>query len=296
MLPKVLIGLFALELAACIVIGVHMLGDDMAQRRGELALCIALYLLVVRLAIVLASFVYSARHNHTAPPLSPPAWLRTVGKEYGATLLAFSVLIPLSFVLAPRLARGSARGRSVVVLVHGLLSNRGVWWLFARRLARDDLLVDSLDLQPTFGDMNGFVDQLDRRLARIATETPARVVLIGHSMGGLVCRAWLARHGAKDGVERLITLASPHGGSLCAHFLPGRNLRQLRPRSDWLGALPLSLPVPAVALYSAHDNLVVPYTLGRCDGIETEEWRGLGHLSVLFDARVSERVRQLIAV
>ncbi len=61
-----------------------------------------------------------------------------------------------------------------------------------------------LDLQPTFGDMDGFV------------------------------------------------------GSLCAHFLPGRNLRQLRPRSDWLGALSLSLPVPAVALYSAHDNLVVP--------------------------------------
>ena len=106
MLPKVLIGLFALELAACIVIGVHMLGDDMAQHRSELALCIALYLLVVRLAIVLASFVYSARHNEMAPPLSPLEWLRTVGKEYGATLLAFSLLIPLSFVFAPRLARG----------------------------------------------------------------------------------------------------------------------------------------------------------------------------------------------
>ena len=35
MLPKVLIGLFALELATCIVVGIHMFGDEVAARRGE---------------------------------------------------------------------------------------------------------------------------------------------------------------------------------------------------------------------------------------------------------------------
>mgnify|MGYP001438342619 CR=1 FL=1 len=291
MLPKVLIGLFALELATCIVVGIHMFGDEVAARRGELALCIALYLLVVRLLAVLASFLYAARHD--TPAQSPLAWLRTVLEEYAVTLLAFSVLIPLSFVFAPRLSPNAARGRAVVVLVHGLLSNRGVWWLFARRLRREGLLVDSLDLVPTFGDLDRYVDQLDRHIEQLARHAPTRLVLVGHSMGGLVCRAWLARRGGGC-VSRLVTLGSPHGGSRTARFLPGPNLRQMRPRSDWLLALPALLPVPAIALYSAHDNLVVPFALGRCEGIESEEWRGLGHLSLLFDHRVFERARQLI--
>lgn len=48
---------------------------------------------------------------------------------------------------------------------------------------------------------------------RIAIEPARHVSVVGHSMGGLVARAALrTAHGAR--VERLVTLGTPHGGSL----------------------------------------------------------------------------------
>jgi triacylglycerol lipase len=112
-----------------------------------------------------------------------------------------------------------------------------------------------------------------------------RVVLVGHSMGGLACRACLARHGAGP-VVQLVTIASPHTGSRCAHWLPGANMVQMRPSSAWLSSLPASLPVPTLALYTAHDNMVVPHISGALAGADSRPWLGLGHLSPLFDPRV----------
>ena len=54
-----------------------------------------------------------------------------------------------------------------------------------------------------------------------------QMVLIGHSMGGLVARACMRRYGAK-GVAKLIALGSPHHGTRLARFGPGRNAQLLR--------------------------------------------------------------------
>ena len=114
-----------------------------------------------------------------------------------------------------------------------------------------------------------------------------------------MCRAYLARYGAVVGearIVKLVTLGSPHRASLSAFFLPGKNLRQMRPECAWLGALPAASSIATTAIYSQHDNLVVPYELGRGEGsgIVCEELRGLGHLSLLFDRAVQDRVQQII--
>jgi pimeloyl-ACP methyl ester carboxylesterase len=41
-----------------------------------------------------------------------------------------------------------------------------------------------------------------------------RLVLVGHSMGGLVCRAFVSMEGGEKFVKRVITLGSPHAGTL----------------------------------------------------------------------------------
>jgi pimeloyl-ACP methyl ester carboxylesterase len=64
------------------------------------------------------------------------------------------------------------------------------------------------------------VDALGRELAqRLATEATGRIALVGHSLGGLVCRAALAL--ASERVERVILLGAPNGGS----FAPVQALR-----------------------------------------------------------------------
>lgn len=308
MLPIVLIAVLLFEVTVCAAVGFRLFGDDVMLRLGELSVCIMIYLLAVRLAFVLASFAFAGFKNQHRAAQSLGAWMRTMGLEYLATLFAFSLLIPLSFLFAPRLRRFSKQsepGQPVVLLVHGLLSNQGVWWWFARRLKRRGAWVDSLDLKPMFGDIDDYVVQLKRHIDALSLRVDALhisvgpIILVGHSMGGLVCRAYLARFGASVGdrrISKLVTLGAPHRGSLSAYFLPGKNLRQMRPECAWLSALPGTSPIATTAIYSQHDNLVVPYELGRTEvgGIVCEELRGLGHLSLLFDRSVQDRVQHII--
>ena len=62
------------------------------------------------------------------------------------------------------------------------------------------------------------------------------MTLVGHSMGGLVSRAYLRRYGSAR-VAGLVTLGTPHRGSMLAWVLGGESVSQLRPDCQWLAAL-----------------------------------------------------------
>ena len=89
-------------------------------------------------------------------------------------------------------------------------------------------------------------------------------------MGGLVARAYLRKHGGAK-VRRVITIGTPHQGSVHAYLVAGTSLSQLRPGNAWLGALPPPAPgmPPIVSLWSWHDSMVAPQTSARLDGATT---------------------------
>lgn len=64
------------------------------------------------------------------------------------------------------------------------------------------------------------VDELGRSFAQRLRAESARVMVVGHSMGGLVCRAALACNGTKN-VQRVVLLGTPNAGS----FAPVQALR-----------------------------------------------------------------------
>jgi triacylglycerol lipase len=304
MLPIIPILLLALEIVLCATVGFRLFGDTAMRRLGELSVCIMLWILLVRLAAVFASFWFAKRHHNqsqggpdvqTEIRQSPREWLATLWREYLATLTAFSFLIPFRAFFAPRLAKAIPAQSTIVLLVHGLMSNSGVWWYFARGLQKQHhFQIDSLDLGAPFRSIDDYVLTLDQRLKELAHHSPARIVLVSHSMGGLVCRGWLARHPAGL-VSQLITLGTPHQGSMTAHWFGAQNLVQMRPQSAWLAALPSETKVPTSCFFSTHDNLVVPYSHGRMLAPCNEQLRGLGHLSLLFHGGLRERIGDLIA-
>jgi triacylglycerol lipase len=301
MLPILPVLLLALEIVLCATVGFRLFGDTAMRRLGELSICIMLWLLLVRLAAVFTSFWFARRHNDQSQGVgaesrqAPREWLGTLGREYLATLTAFSFLIPLRALFAPRLAKTIPPQATIVLLVHGLLSNSGVWWYFARGLKKQyGFQIDSLDLGAPFLSIDDYVSKLDQRLKALAGHSPARIVLVSHSMGGLVCRGWLAGH--RPGlVSQLITLGTPHQGSLTAYWVAFQNLVQMRPHSAWLAALPAETNVLTSCFYSTHDNLVVPYANGMMLAPCNEQVRGLGHLSLLFHDGLRSRVGHLIA-
>ncbi|HEY6925034.1 MAG TPA: alpha/beta fold hydrolase [Steroidobacteraceae bacterium] len=173
-----------------------------------------------------------------------------------------------------------------VLLIHGVTCNRGVWHPMARALhARGFGPIRAVNLEPLLGNIDshaaGVADEI-RRLRRDCGG--ARVAIVAHSMGGLVARAALA-HLAPDDISRIVTLGSPHHGSVLARILPGLPYRQMEPDSNWLADLNAAqeghFPVPVTCIYSSNDNLVRPTWSCALEGATRVELEGLGHLSLL---------------
>jgi triacylglycerol esterase/lipase EstA (alpha/beta hydrolase family) len=180
-----------------------------------------------------------------------------------------------------------------ILLVHGVLCNAGVWHPFARWLrARGVGPVYAISYGPPLASIEVFAQQVAQKIDAILAATGARrVMVIAHSMGGLVMRAYLRDFGGAK-IARLITLGTPHEGSMHAWLAMGVCLAQMRPGNAWLAALgppPADAP-PIVSLWSWHDSMIAPQTSSRIDFGENVELAGVAHNALLRDPAVFERL------
>jgi triacylglycerol esterase/lipase EstA (alpha/beta hydrolase family) len=190
-----------------------------------------------------------------------------------------------------------APARLPVLLIHGVLCNAGVWNRLARYLAARGIgPVYTISLTPPLASIELFARQTAEKIDAVLAATGARqVVLVSHSMGGLVARAYVRRCGGAK-VRRLVTLGTPHGGSVFAWLFPGESLAQLRPNNPWLRELPpvaADLP-PIVSLWSWHDSMVAPQQSAVLAGAENVAFVGIGHNALLGDPAIFARVAEEI--
>jgi len=187
-----------------------------------------------------------------------------------------------------------APSHAPLLLIHGVLCNGGVWHPFTRWLEdRGVAPVYTLSYGPPLASIELFAEQAAAKIDAILADTGARqVIVVAHSMGGLVVRAFLRRYGGAK-IARLVTIATPHEGSVLAWIAFGQSVAQLRPRNPWLAALGTpegaDLP-PIVSLWSWHDSMVAPQTSSRVAFGENIEVAGVGHTALLRDREVFERV------
>jgi triacylglycerol esterase/lipase EstA (alpha/beta hydrolase family) len=183
-----------------------------------------------------------------------------------------------------------APSEAPVVLVHGVLCNAGIWARFVRFLRRCGVDgVYALSYGPPLASIEAFAEQLARKIdaVRVATGAP-QVVVVAHSMGGLVTRDYLRRYGRAK-VARVLTIGTPHHGSVFASCFPGVSLAQMRLGNPWLAALnatPLDPALRFVSLWSWHDSMVAPQTSSELPGAVDVPLTGIGHNALLGDRQV----------
>jgi triacylglycerol lipase len=190
-----------------------------------------------------------------------------------------------------------------VVLVHGLVDNRSVFTVMRRALRRRGFAqVCTWNYSPLQRDVESAAEALGRHIERVCRETGhERVHVVGHSLGGLVARYLVQRLGGDARVESLVTLGTPHGGTLWAHVLPTPLVRQLRPGSPLIEELaqPSSCRTRITAVYSDLDQVVVPSASGRCDHPDLQArnvlLRGVGHMSLPIHRGVVDEVAATLA-
>lgn len=181
-----------------------------------------------------------------------------------------------------------------ILLIHGVLCNAGVWYPFKRWLERRGIHpVYALSYGPPLASIDLFADQVAEKVDAILSVTGARkIAVIAHSMGGLVMRAYLKKHGGLK-IARLVTVGTPHEGSVHAWLVTGQSVAQMRPRNAWLSELGVPagehLP-PIVSLWSWHDSMVAPQTSSQVPFGDNIVVSGVGHNALLRDHQVFERL------
>ena len=245
----------------------------------------------LRLWITGLTYVYAWHYRLPSARLGWWRAMRMMIAEYMAFLINFVLISPFErwWMGADRLR--PSHERPVLLLINGYGCSRAAWWWLRRRLEGAGWVVATISLEPVYTSIENYVEPVSRRIDEVLAATGAKqVILIGHSMGGLVARACLRRCGAAR-VKRLLTLGTPHAGSELARIGIGENARQMTPGNAWLKALASEAPATeTLIVYSPHDNFVLPQSNLQWPGAQCRTIDGLGHLTMLYSPRVAAAV------
>ncbi len=195
---------------------------------------------------------------------------------------------------------GDADGSpGAVVLIPGWLDEAGLFSRMRRRLREEGLDVRTYALAPSSGrapfqvlgsELAAFIHR------ELGPERPLSIV--GFSMGGLVARWYAQRLGGLRRLEHLILMATPHGGSLLARFLPLPAMRQMRPGSAFLEGLQRDahrLAAVAVSVWSPLDVMSFPPRTSVLGAGETWRIPALWHGWMPRSGRVIDAVARRLA-
>lgn len=176
-------------------------------------------------------------------------------------------------------------GRRGMVLVHGFGCNNGIWCNWQRRLEVLNIPCIAVNLTPHFTSISDYVPIIDAAVTKLQGHTGMAPVIVGHSMGGLAGRAWWAQQPDVHRAHRLLTISSPHQGTVMARFGSALNTRQMRPGSTWLLQL-RAQETPAHVqrvrcLFSDCDNMVLPSAAAALPGADNRLIPGCGHVALV---------------
>lgn len=241
--------------------------------------------------------------------LSPWQALKTYDAELDASVRGFWFAHPfLSRRPAP--APVAPLRKLPLLFVHGYFCNRALWLPFMRDAAQRGYVCEAVTLAAPFDDIDHYADPIAAAIDALLTRARAcgvgadQVVVIAHSMGGVAVRAAIRRDGAAR-IAHVITLGSPHAGTVHAWLGSVTNVRQMRRRSAWLRELDAFetahehdasrdasvLPrARYTAVFSYHDNIVAPQETACLAGAHNVALAGIGHVSLVY----SERVREVV--
>ena len=294
MLQFILIAGLAIELAVYVLLGGYWWRHGLYP--GLIPLLILTLAVALRVAAALPSYLLSSVFRLRDGNRQP--WgnsLHALAREIDARAFALTIAEPFHQWLMPSEPVGQKAG-TPILLVHGYVSNRGMFWRMQKRLAAAGLgPVYTVSLRPLFGSIDEMVPVLAARIETICRETGAeKINIVAHSMGGLVTRAYLATHAGAGRVARLITIGSPHQGTQMATFGLGRCVQEMRPKSarqKSLTAAEAALPKPpTLSIYTLNDDLVYPAESSRLDWAENLPMVGVGHVSLLSFKPVIQRI------
>jgi triacylglycerol lipase len=190
--------------------------------------------------------------------------------------------------------------RNPLLLIHGITDTGYKMRKIANHLDNLGWQVYTIDLTPNNGEAR--LEILAGQVADLVSRTFSshqHIDIIAFSMGGLVARYYIQRLGGIDRVQRLITLSSPHRGTLAAYFSARPGCVQMRPHSKFIQDLASDVGIlnrlKFTSIWTPFDLIILPPSSSQI-GIGTEiMFPVAAHPLMVFDRRCLESIADALS-
>ncbi|MGB5604759.1 MAG: alpha/beta fold hydrolase [Gammaproteobacteria bacterium] len=203
--------------------------------------------------------------------------------------------------------------KEIIVLLHGLGRNNTSMWLLASRLEDAGYYVQRVEYGSLHQNPDEILMEISTQINQCCQKHTQRVHFVGHSLGGLMVRAYL-QNNKVDQLGRVVLLGTPNKGSEAAdHFSNSWLMDILGPTAKALGtdanSFPRSLEAPyypvgiiAGERKSELNDSVIP---GKDDGLVSVEATKIdamtdfiiietGHSMMRYDREVADQTIEFI--
>lgn len=235
-------------------------------------------------------------------PLSLIKALDGVAFELLSTLMIFN-LYPLGF----REDRSSfylpsPSQKRPILLLHGIFHNHSAFFGIKRRLKRWGWPhIYTMNLATYCKGIPHLAEEVQTQVADILKKTHAsKIDIIAHSLGGIIARYYIQHLGGDLNVKHVITLGTPHQGTLLSSFGVGKSIKDLKKKSGIihnLNSKPLPRFVKFISFWSPYDTLVIPTKNARMKmtqkcrhNVKNIRVSYAGHAGLLFSEAVCAKI------
>ncbi len=189
-----------------------------------------------------------------------------------------------------------------ILLVHGYLAHQNVWAWFIHQLQKKEGVGPIYSVNFTlFSSIPAAAESLKGKIQEILQQTGKKqVILVGHSMGGLVCSYYSEYFAEPDEIARVIALGTPFQGSRLCALVMGENATEMSPDSSFLSQLLKRIEhssIPYYLIASKMDNKIIPWEAALIldePAHNTLILENHGHLELLISRQTIEQVSKWI--
>ncbi|TIH12468.1 alpha/beta fold hydrolase [Marinifilum sp. JC120] len=217
----------------------------------------------------------------------------------GISLLIAIFTRPLTFLCDMPLIKKNG-DNTPILMVHGLYHNKAAWLIMRYRLNLAGFSnLHSWQYNSFTTSYPELVLELRDIISNLHRESGKKVILTGHSLGGLLSCGAAQELEIEKKCAGIVTLGTPYRGSILANIAVGHLGRSLHPQSSlFKGENKIGYPrnIPKTALISPTDELVLPW-----ENLEptSDEWtikhpRAMGHVAMLYSRQVGSMVVEAI--
>ena len=217
-------------------------------------------------------------------------------------LVAVGLLYPLQGIFKEKITPTAIDERPIL-LIHGYFHNSSGWIHMMNQLQEAGFKsIYAVSLWHPLRSIDEYVEIVQDKAREIAAETErSDLILVGHSMGGLVASKAALTADKSINITDVFTLGSPLKGTPLARLGLGTNARQMQTDSEFindLGALILKNEKNIRFFEVASEmDAIVPKKYALLDQAKKQlVLDDIGHIGMLFSTRISDWIIDCLRV